>query len=94
VKVVSFTWILSFTGASPTLDVELAGTAPGVLLADDFGVWADELAGTASGVLLADDFGVWISGCVGLTDDAASEEQAANSNKMTMYRIRPFIKTL
>jgi hypothetical protein len=29
VKVVSFTWILSFTGASPTLDVELA---------DDFGV--------------------------------------------------------
>jgi hypothetical protein len=77
VKVVSFTWILSFTGASPTLDVEPA----------------DELAGTASGVLLADDFGVWVSGCVGLTDDA-SEEQAANSNKMTMYRIRPFIKTL
>ena len=48
VKAVSFTWILSFTVASPALDVEPA----------------DELAGTASGVLLADDFGVWVSGCV------------------------------
>ena len=37
-KVVSFTWILSFTGASVWAD-ELVGTAPGVLLADDFGVW-------------------------------------------------------
>jgi hypothetical protein len=38
VKVVSFTWVFSFTGASVWAD-ELAGTALGVLLADDFGVW-------------------------------------------------------